>query len=205
MRINKLDESVKSNPKVYKEFFGDNLFGFELVNENIISQVKAYKDNTSQFNQIRDSKMYDNFKKIYSHIPKGKFYGQWGLNHAFQKSQGNVNWLASLMNNSDSPVKGKVLSVVYLYDNCDVMKRGNYSTAKLTSYGSNDNILEPFFKEDITLFKLTGEQSPFHQELIWPFNINASNGIIPTEGVTTDYFEYMILIKNAKATIPLSK
>ncbi|WP_435791508.1 hypothetical protein [Clostridium sp.] len=202
---NKLDESIKSNPTLYKEFFGENLFGFELVNENIIAQVKAYKAGDMSFNQIRDDKIYDNFKKIYHHIPKGKFYGQWGLNHVFQKAQGNVDWLASLMNNSDSPVKGKVLSIVYLYDNCDVMTRGNYSTAKLTSYGSNDNILEPFSKEDITLFKLTGEQSPFHQELIWPFNINISDGIIPTEGVTTDYFQYMILIKSAKATTPLNK
>ena len=124
---NKLDESIKSNPKLYSEFFGENLFGFELVNENIIAQVKAYKAGDMSFNQIRDDKIYDNFKKIYQHIPKGKYYGQWGLNHVFQKAQGNVDWLASLMNNSDSPVKGKVLSIVYLYNNCDVMKRGNYS------------------------------------------------------------------------------
>jgi erythromycin esterase-like protein len=199
----KLSESIKSNSKVYKEYFGEKLFAFELVNENIIAQVKAYKDDIS-FDEIRDAQMYDNFKKIYTRIPKGKFYGQWGLNHAFQKAQNNVNWLASLMNNSDSPVKGKVLSIAYLYDNCDIMTRGKYGTTKLTSYRSTEKILEPFTKEDITLFKLTGNKSPFQQEVIWPFDVKNA-GIIPREGVTTDYFQYMILIKNSKATTPLNE
>lgn len=201
---NKLDESIKSNHKVYEEYFGEKLFDFELVNENIIAQVKAYEGKTNNsFNQIRDSKMYDNFKKIYLRMPNGKFYGQWGLNHTFQKRQASVDWLASLMNSSDSPVKGRILSIVYLYDNCEMMCR-DYKTTELNTLASDKEKLDLFAKEDITLFKLTGKASPFEKELIWLFSENGC-GDKPIEGVTTDYFQYMILIKNAKATTPLGK
>lgn len=197
----KLDQSIKSNRKMYEEYFGEKLFDFELVNENIIAQVKAYKDDNA-FNQIRDERMYENFKKIYPHIQKGKFYGQWGLNHAFQREQMNTSWLASRMNGSDSPVKGKVLSIVYLYKNCKYRTAHEYKLQNITTSKSLEDVFSPLADNDITIFKLTGNNSPFEKQIYWPYS-QSFTGTIPTEGKTTDYFQFLILIKNSDSTTPL--
>lgn len=53
-------------------------------------------------------------------------------------------------------------------------------------------------KDESTLFKLNGRDSPFDKKLLWPIVHK-----IPEGGVTTDYFQYIILIRNSKALTSL--
>ncbi len=196
-----LKNSMKKNKNVYEEYLEDNFFGFQLVNENIINRMDIVSSE-EEFNKIRDEKIYENFIKVYDYLPKGKYYGQWGLNHAFQRKHEGVFWLAAHMNRSDSPVKGKVLSIIYLYKNCMYMNRGDYSKEHIYSYKSAD--FNKYFMKPITLFKLKGENSPFENSLIWPMNPYYT-GQVAKDGVTTDYFQYIVVVVNSIPTEPLDK
>lgn len=196
-----LKSSMETNKNVYEQYLEDNFFGFQLANENIINRIDIVSSE-EDFNEIRDKKIYENFIKVYNHLPKGKYYGQWGLNHVFQREQGGVSWLAASMNGNDSPVKDKVLSIIYLYKNCMYMNREDYSKEHIDSYKSAD--FNKYFIEPITLFKLKGENSPFENSLIWPMN-PYHTGQPAKDGATTDYFQYIVVVVNSTATEPLDR
>lgn len=205
----RLKDSISQYHDDYEKYFGDSLFDFQIINDNILNTIEAYykQDGSRQdnqvFNAVRDKKMYENFLKIYSHLPQGKYYGQFGLNHAFQKMQGNIDWLASLMNSSASPVKGKILSIAYVYEDCQQMypSNGSYFVGNMSDYASNDGLLEPYLKSDLVLFRLVGKGSPFKKRLKWYFCKETP----PYSGVTTDYYQFLLFIKGSKPTVPLGE
>ena len=103
--------------------------------ENIINRYIAYSVSDKLWNSTRDRMMYENFVKIFEKYHKGKYYGQWGLNHAFQGRQGGVDWFAALLDQEqDSPLKGKILSIVYLYQDCKAITNGKYKVYSCNSY-----------------------------------------------------------------------
>jgi hypothetical protein len=205
----KLKKSIENNRTTYTQYFGKKLFNFEFVNQNILNAIEAYSvfllKNDKNFNEIRDKKMYENFVKLYPRLPEGKFFGQFGTDHVFQKPTQHGAWVASLMQGDDSPVKGRVLSIVCAYKNCMKMtkigKKGYYSTDKWNTYHSSENVFDSYLATDFTLFRLSGNDSPFAQKLIWPMRFCDK----PETGVTIDYYQYMVLVKNAKATDPLEQ
>lgn len=200
----KLKESMVTHAQVYQQYLGENRFGFELVTANLLNRFIAYQEKGQDrlfFNQTRDQMMYDNFIKIYPQLPAGKFYGQWGLNHGLQKRQAGVDWFAARLNEKASPFRGKLLTIIYLYQDCWQMTRsggGNYGKRKLTTYSSNKPVLDLYSSGDFTLFNLVGTDSPYTQHLFWPLKMTT-----PTEGVTTDYFQYLLLIRNSGPSTPL--
>lgn len=196
--VHKLKNNIDKNEKIYQDFFDQDFFGFQLVNNNVINRYKAYQKKNNEWNITRDKMMYDNFLKIYSRYSDGKYYGQWGLNHAFQKKQDGVNWFASkLDNDGDSPLKGQILSIVYLYQNCTrINNNGKYSETSMSNNISKQ--IDLLSQGEMTLFKLNGKQSPFSDNLIWMLDET-----VPGNGVTTDYFQYLIFLKDFKASIPL--
>lgn len=195
-----LQKSITKNRDVYQEWLGDNFFDFEFVNRNLLNKFEVISASNNQFNQIRDERMYQNFTAVYPRFVKGTCFGQWGLNHVFQKKQSSTDWLASRINSESSPLKGKVTSIVYAYQDCTQMLNRTYESHPQTTFNSNLNSLKELAASDVTLFRLTGQNSPFGKYLIWPFKRNI--GSAPKEGVTGDYFQYLILIKNGTPTTP---
>lgn len=63
--------------------------------------------------------MYENFQVIQNELPEGKYYGQWGLGHTFQTKEKDIMWFAAYLNGEDSRFKGKILTIIYNYDDCD--------------------------------------------------------------------------------------
>ena len=193
-----LQDDIETNQEIYHNFFGEDFFGLKIVNDNIVNRYIAYEKRNKAWNNTRDKMMYDNFLRIYSRYSEGKYYGQWGLNHAFQEKQDEVNWFAAkLDNDEDSPLKNQILSIVYLYQNCTrINNNGEYSETSMSNNISRQ--IELLSKEEINLFKLNGKQSPFNDNLIWMLSETA-----PKKGVTTDYFQYLIFLKDFKASTPL--
>ncbi|MTI70719.1 MAG: erythromycin esterase family protein [Firmicutes bacterium] len=190
----RLNNDIEKNKDVYKDYLKDDYFGFNLVNKNIIYRYEVYESN--KFNVLRDEKMYENFKKVYNNLNDGKYFGQWGLNHIFQENQMDVNWLATFIDNDDR-FKNKVLSIAYVYDDSIYMeKRNGYSTEKIDTFNSN---MDFGFIKNFTLLKLNSKGSPFKQRNIWPFS-HTEKG----ENPTTEYFQYLVVVKNAKPTEPLN-
>lgn len=200
--VKDLQSDINATPTIYNKYLGSNYFDFSIVVDNIINALNVYASNGENSNKIRELSIYSNFKRIYSHFPVGKYFGQFGMNHVYQKTcssfMGTQTRFAMYLNSGDSPVNGKVLSIAYGYENCTYITTTKNSIENGADAIINDiNILDKCSKTDITLFKLNGANSPFNNKTYF---VKGPNG-----GCTTDYFQYIILIKNSKGTVPLEK
>jgi len=118
-----------------------------------------------------------NFVDLYNSLGETVYFGQWGASHVYQREYNQVFWLGVRLNSQDSPVSGRVLTIQSAYS-------GAFAS------GALDPVLEgcslPFqelAKGDVTLFALTGDQSPFaHNLYLIPRN---------SRGVTTDYMQLL--------------
>ncbi len=61
----------------------------------------------------------------------------------------------------------------------------------------NKNDYETYLGDKIFDFKLIGENSPFSEKIYW---LRSFSG-----GVTSDYFQYVMLIKNSEASLVFQK
>lgn len=197
-----LQNDIKANPLTYSRYLGDNYFDFRLVVNNIINSINAYSAHDSSFYSIREPIMYENFLMIYYHLPYGKYFGELGMDHVYQKINsssylGNTESFANYLDTDcDSPAKGKVLSIAYGYEDCFYTNcANNYRQNKCISIINNFDMINKYSNTDMTVFKLNGKDSPFSKSLYF-FKC-------PEGGSTTNYFQYLILIKNSKGSTPL--
>jgi len=190
----RLSESIANNHAVYQRYLGDNSFVLRLIADNIVAAKDAYENGQQgRFSQIRDAAMYANFLKHYEKLPRGRFYGQFGDAHIFRRPYQHTQWFASLLEQSDSPVSSKVLSIVFDYVSCAQMtKHPNYSTASsATKY--RPDIFAAHRKTDPVLFRLIGQDSPFDRINILPGK---------NQGATTDYIQFLLLVSDSGPAEP---
>ena len=205
-----LQADMKKNEDIYKEYLKDKYFDFSIVLDNIVNPGEGFylyniTENYDSLHIVREKSIYDNFKRIYEHLPKGKYFGQYGFDHVHQKDinddMHNKGRLGIYLNSEDSPVKGKVLSIKYGYKDCYCMEMDSnfqecvYEEKVLNHRINNMNIIDKYLDKDFTLFKLNGKRSPFAQELYFVES--------PDGGVTTDYFQYVLIIKDSKGATPI--
>lgn len=204
-----VNQDIVKNRDIYKRYFKENLFDFEFISINIYNH---YNVNRIDFEKSRDLKIYDNFLKIYAALPEGKFFGEFGLNHILQKKVGDfgVDKLNMLLRNEpDSPVKNSVLSIAYIYKNCKATigtTVGGYDTIHEDNFNVNDKTLQPFLESDFTLFRLSGQNSPFEKKLLWLLSdADYAGDLSAQKEVTTDYYQYCIVIKNSEEAKPFKE
>jgi len=196
--FDEIAKGISDKKQLYKELLDkDEMFEFEYIIETIKQRFDSLKDyekymetlDFTYINRARDLKLYDNFTKLSENLPDGKFFGQFGNSHVFQRQSMNVNNLAAQMNDENSKYKDKILSVYYLY-------RENYNPF---SY------IDDYANWDFSLIKLNGENSPFKKEFKQDFiqpsskitgkGITTDNGVTKGENVTTDYYQYLVILK----------
>lgn len=166
---------------------------FKYVKDNLLNMAEVV--NSNNYSGTRDGKMYENFLDVSKTLGKAKYFGQLGLSHAFQRGMPYVDSFASLLNKEGSPFKGQVISLVYVYEKCKF-----FNPTKDRNYVSDISTLDwsmadfqRYIKSKHTLIKLNQKNSPFKEDLIWPFEHK-----FPEEGVTTDYFQYMIIVNESE-------
>lgn len=205
--ISEFQNDIKKNENIYKKYLGNKYFDFNFIVNNIVNSINSYSSvdpnsydsNYNKMEEYREISMYNNFKTLYEYLPKNRYFGQLGQEHVYQKevnSQNKIyNNFAIYLNNKSSPVKGKVLSVAYVYKNCYYMSQEQPYSMKKLQYqidGKDDKFISKYAESDVTVFKLdSGWYSPFNKKLIFSKNTKI-------KGVTTDYFKYILLIKNSK-------
>jgi len=199
----KLLKDMEEKENIYKEYLGDNFNGFKIVNINILNTMEAYNMFDSQYgwDKTRDRMIYENFKMVQNELPRGKYFGQWGLNHAFQSKEDEVTWFASYLNN-DPIYKGKILTIVYFYDNCQYMDMWNnrsYSVSKLSFIPSIFKQANDLTGSNINIYKLNSKGSPFYE---MPMNSTLTGKEL--EDKVVDFFQYVVCIKNSEAVEPLN-
>jgi len=199
-----LQKDIADKEDIYREYLGENFTGFKLVNLNVLNQIEAYNAdrNNNDWNNTRDKMIYENFQTLDKELPKGKYYGQWGLNHTFQSKEKDIMWFAAYLNGEDSIYKDKILTVIYNYDDCEQMGElgdGRCNTNKL-------NIIYPQMKEtndllggNLNIYKLTGENSPFSETPMY-YSLDGKE----LDENMLEFFQYIICIKNSKRTEPLN-
>lgn len=199
---------INENKNCYMKYLGKSFYDFSFILNNSINSINVLntyynsKNNSEKLAKGRELCIYNNFKKLYKNLPRGKYFGQFGREHIYQKMfcDGSYNdtdeRFATYLNDKNSPVSGKVLSVAYSYENCyQMLLNQSDAVAKVNadSYYDDNKFLDHYAKSDITIFKLDGYNSPFNKKLYFIKNATAS-------GVTTDYFKYIVLIRNSPGT-----
>ncbi|WP_138206712.1 erythromycin esterase family protein [Haloimpatiens lingqiaonensis] len=215
-KINITTTEIYKNEQSYKNILGKDSFNFFMALNalrqgfDIFDTTKKYKNlmdmQTEAHRLRRDSAMYENFKNVYNHLPEGKWFGDFGLHHVFQHpivvndpndTLGDLNtkWFSSYINSGDLRIKNKVLSISLLYDDCISAYSGIISSYK------KGQPIDQHLKSNCTLVKLNGKKSPYAENLQWNF-VDTAIGR-PKSGVTTDYFQYVIVVKNGQASTPV--
>ncbi|HMQ83055.1 MAG TPA: hypothetical protein PKA00_09110 [Saprospiraceae bacterium] len=187
---------LSSNTSLYADFFGGNWSDLQFLLGNIINTAAVKKE----YNYIerREELLYQNFLVQYTQHEEGNWFGQWGSSHIYQSRFSAIDWLATRMKRQeDSPVFDRVLSINYIYYNCFILKKEPYRVEAFsnTNYTSDFNQLG---LGNYTLYKLTGSNSPFENQMIWLTPL-----LTAPAGQTTDYFQYLISIKGSPAAIAL--
>ncbi|MGB3586974.1 MAG: hypothetical protein WBA23_10560 [Tunicatimonas sp.] len=200
--ISDLQASIASQADVYESYLDDNWLDFQLVVDNLAQRSFAYETREqagqAAFNQVHDSLIYQNFAQVYPQLLPGKFYGQWEAIHISQHEQSGTRWFGAYLREFKDIQPLSVLSLLYLYQDCQRMER----SGSATSFQMHPT--EPPFHSLVstpyTLFDLNQPASPFHEPLIWLSGL----GTLPDKGNTTDFFQYALLIRGSAAASQLS-
>jgi len=181
----------------------------------------------------REEIIYSNFKKIgLPLIQKGeKIYANYGYFHIQQEKINGSKSLAKLIKDSCNI---KQVSIVGMLTNSNCLKHRKYKSEgtiiiretkfKKASYNGyrtsktydgdylfeKVNGIEKLKKiskdSECMLFKLNGEKSPLMNTMLFAdFKRGGGKWKVEEGASTTDYFQYIILIKNSKPNIPLEE
>lgn len=209
-------KEIKANYSVYRLVFANKIKDLEFVIRNISNRYFVYA-HRQQFNQLRDSIMFDNFSYLYNenNIGTNKMFGFFGREHTFQFASSQTNWFISLVKRKMN-LSG-IVSTVLFYTNCNQMLPSSQARSRgikmkyLYFFGkwANDDGSFSYTKgidaltkcqtnyNSISLFSLATFNSPYLKlkDLV--------TGIAEGHS-TTDYFQYAILLRDSPASTPLS-
>lgn len=157
----KLHKDLATYPEAYKNYLGANYDKFRrLTNGFYVGITDKLLSNDTLVLHKREQVMYENFKVLMEETD-GKVFAQFGTFHVCL--QANIKWrykrqtftsMAARLNTfTDSPVKGKICSIVIEYPNID------YDLSVIPKE-SKGRFLE-LSKGDFTLFRLNAEGTPF--------------------------------------------
>lgn len=169
-------ELLRTSKKDIEEYWGIDYFHVEYLLNNLSESVGQL---------FREELLINNFKKLYEHLPKGKYFGQFGGAHTNLRII--TESLASYLYNEYEYTKGKVISIDYKYNNSySYIPPGLNEDSKLPEY--LDSILFPKDRSTI-LIKLNYENSIYYEKDIF---LNPNNPEI-------ECYQYMILFSDSKA------
>lgn len=196
--IELLANDVAAHRQEYQSMLGDHWFNFELTLDNLTDRIRVTAD-PARYNELRDAAQLSNFLRLAEHTPFTLAYGRCGSAHVLQHSTDGIEHFSALLQQDDSPWRGQVLGIWPLYAAGEHVSfaDGQYGT---TPCADDAAATKPFVSaadSEVTLFKLTGEGSPFARQLLLPSEA--------TQGVTTDYFQYVVLVKHAIAATPFRR
>lgn len=191
-------QAISGNRVRFEESLGaERSFELELIMSNVVNLFEARAaEQNGEWNRVRDRMMYENALALLERMPgEESLFGQWGLNHVFQAKEFGVDWLAArLATDPASPLAGRVVSITYAYEDAQQMGKGGRHPQPLTTYRPDPGTMTCVAEAKYTLFRLDAPDSPYASQLRW---MHATPR--PTEGVTTDYFQYVVLIRDGTA------
>ena len=198
-----IQKDIIAKESIYRDYLGEHYFGFKTVSSNLLKYERAYRNKRNQvdWNNLRDKMIYENFVLIERRIPKGKYFGQWGVNHVFQTNEKNIKWLAAYLNGDESIYKDKVLSIAFNYENSRQMgKMGDkqYIINEIDFIFPYMKVANDIIGGDMNIYKLNGPGSPFKFiQMYYTFNKEQ------LEEPIANFFQYIVYLKDLGPTDPL--
>ncbi len=194
-----LSSGIEADEEAYERYLGEDLFEFRLVVESMLVARDAYQARQSDggyiaFRQVRDRAMYTNFIQLHDRLPPGVYWGHFGHGHVFHKSSDSTDWLGAHLASDGSPVAGRVLSVIFAYEDCTAMTRSRSTYGTSPAGNVRPGLFDFYEGSEPILFKLIGKGSPAYSYQV----------IVQGEpGGSAEYFDYLLLIRGATPTQPL--
>lgn len=120
--IARWNESFSRCEEIYKTYLEEKYFNFKFTLNNLTVNPKD--------GFARESAIINNFITLYEVLPKGKYFGQWGAFHTAlkQSKMTMAQPFATVINRDYESLRNKVMSLFYLYDDC---QRIDASTTQL--------------------------------------------------------------------------
>ena len=187
-------DDIDVNRTVYMDYLGEDFIYFELVLENVLNGKEAYKHNgdMTAWNNVRDAMIYDNFVKLDNFLPKGKYFGQWGLPHVYQHKDKDIMWFGAYLNSEGSKYQDKVFSIAFNYLDCEAMDKAGGASSPINfafpfAIGSQDRYDDNYILYTVDNPELNRARIPM---------IHVYTGEFLEEDIKK-FFQYLVLIKNS--------
>jgi hypothetical protein len=210
--------NLTTHRKAYSKVMESDLPALEHLLTNIV-YLKTLKS--------REATIFANFKAYWQtlHWQTEKLYGFWGYFHVLQAPvEGGAKSFATMLRESDLPLRDKVVSLTFAFVDSYMMLPSVYlppmwqtpgkTFSRVNQFNNNsplmftegiDQLIAQTKPHSLTLFRLSGTEAgqrptrvrygsfmPKEQQL--QFEANCP---------TTDYFQYLILVRNSDMTEPL--
>ncbi|MGL5716591.1 MAG: hypothetical protein ACRCXT_10540 [Paraclostridium sp.] len=200
-KVNDLLKDIDNNTNTYIEMFGDNFDGFEYSIRNLAKLSQSMLVDKKDRYNLRDLFIYENFKEIDDKLENPIYFGQFGGAHIYQETifsnfiSSDIKYFGTWLN-KDEKYRGKVLSIQYGYYSTQTMSHNN-------NYPIDPDLFEDFLDTNNSelIFKLNKIKSPYTKKGIYPFDTAPFDY---RDTPTTKYYEYFILLKDAKSSKPLN-
>jgi erythromycin esterase-like protein len=194
-----LDASIAANHDLYAAYFGDRTPELIRALDSVLDGFAYRSGSGAKAENARDRSMYERFIDLAGEYP-GPYYGKLGAEHIHQRSYRGLQRFGSLIDGVGSPFSDRVASILMSYDGGTRLARGRDGSWEPAPLESPSKILRPLTSvtdpgEKVILFRLTGAASPMSSGL---YLLEAPSG----GGVTTDYIQYIVLIRDAGASTP---
>ncbi|CAM2927422.1 erythromycin esterase family protein [Paenibacillus sediminis] len=203
-----VDKELKQHLTLWEKTLDEEtFFRFRMTGENLLNGAYLhtfYTTDYPRFNSEREPMMFNNFKELDKEISKkdrgAKYYGEWGLEHVYQKEHSTDGFkvtkprIAELINEYGS-FQGKVLSIGMMYAGSKCFDMVTNKAEDIDQTLQDMTIVGPLHEGDATLYKLNAANSPFASSVKF---VDRDTG-----GGTLDYLQYILLILKSPASKPL--
>ena len=187
-------KDLRDNPDLAATTYGDDHSSILNVLENLELVYEEMKsDKPDQFDHVRSNRMVDNFLRIYDKAPEAMYFGQLSNPAVMQSTHLEYDWFASSIQKKRETVKGNVISLLYTYEDCKRMVQfaGRPEVEKLDLFKFDNKTVLKAINQPYTIISLIEKDSLFNDaSIIFEKDF---------DGAVTEYFQYLIVLKDSPA------
>lgn len=198
--LRSLDAAVETDNDV-QTYLGDSLEVAGLITDSACSAYDFYdiarEEGYDAASPLREKAILDLFIRHQEAAPDPAaevYFGQWGGFHIHRLHLGTDKTIAGMINAPDGLFSGQVLSTMIFYDGCKYRDRSSGQVRPILDDGGS--YLGSLINADFSLIPFDLPGSPFREALYFVADDEDSGG------VTSDYFQAGLLMKNAPAADP---
>ncbi|WP_044003227.1 erythromycin esterase family protein [Hymenobacter swuensis] len=178
---------------------------------------------------VRERNIFANFRELYLglHLEGEKLYGMWGLAHVLQSPmQSGTTLFAGLVRQSDLPVRDKVVSLLCVFSECQLLMPTSFLPVAWQAPGQRFTPSDKFNHDgpltriagleelkrrtqpgSTTIFRLNAPTATTNRQ---PIRVTYAPGIPAGQQIrfradlpATAYVQYLVLVRNSPALTPL--